>query len=171
MDKYEKLSVAWVIVYSLIIIFVIFGVVCNCDASTETEEDFARGELYWLTLNIYHEARGENPFGMLLVGLVTLDRQADGRWGDTIKEVVTAPAQFSWYWDGKSDIPTDEKSWDLSKKVAMFAQMTYSSFGERIDITYYHRKDVNPYWADEFEKALAVGNHIFYREVKNVRVN
>jgi len=153
-----------VIILIAIIGFILLWFAPRGNAITEAEDDFARSETYWLTLNIYHEARGEHPFGMLMVALVTLDRQDDGRWGDTIKEVVTAPAQFSWYSDGKSDIPTDEESWELSKKVALFAQMTYSSFGDHFNVTHYHALSVSPYWKDELERALVFGNHVFYRE-------
>lgn len=127
-------------------------------------KDFDRSELYWLTMNIYHESRGENPFGMLLVAFVTLDRLYDGRWGNTIKEVVTSPCQFSWYSDGKSDIPTDRDAWEESKKVALFAQMVFSPLKDVIDINHYHNKSVNPEWADDMEPVFVVGNHIFYQE-------
>lgn len=166
MNIYNKLSIEWIIMYMLLIFAIIFGDVNHSNATTEAEEDFKRGELYWLTMNVYHEARGEKPFGMLLVALVTLDRQNDGRWGDTIKSVVTYPHQFSWHSDGKSDIPTDEKSWNMSKRIAIFAQMIYSMFGDQINITHYHNKTVDPYWSGELKRVLIAGNHIFYNEEK-----
>ena len=125
---------------------------------------FNRSELYWLTMNVYHEARGENTFGKLMVALVTLARQDDGRWGDTIKEVVTAPYQFSWYSDGKSDIPNNATAWEESKQIAIFAQKIYKEIGHTLDITHYHNHSVNPEWAKKMEKILVVGNHTFYND-------
>ena len=160
---YKKTYDIIIIIVFLVLLLVAFIPFGEC--KTEAQEDFERAEKYWLTMNIYHESRGEEPLGMFLVALVTLDRQNDGRWGDTIKSVVTYPHQFSWYSDGKSDIPTNEKSWDQSKGVAFLAKMTYSIFGEWVNLTHYHNKTVDPQWSWEMERALAVGNHIFYREI------
>lgn len=134
------------------------------ELAQKTQQEFESEEMRWLALNIYFESRGEDPYGMLLVGLVTLDRVNKGKWGNTIEEVVTAPHQFSWYSDGKSDIPKNKKAWKKSKRIAFFANMIYSLMGDRIDLTYYHSKDVNPVWAKNLEMALTEGNHIFYRE-------
>jgi len=60
-----------------------------------------------LAKNIYFEARGENIKGQLAVGLVTINRMKDERWPDDVCGVVYQNKQFSWYWDGKSDEPTN----------------------------------------------------------------
>ncbi len=129
--------------------------------------DFDKGEVYWLTQNIYHEARGEDSFGQLMVGIVTLERLNNGRWGHTIKEVVTAPAQFSWYSDGKSDVPDDLEAWKGAKSIAMMSIMLYNTL-DRHGVMHYHNNKVLPYWAksNQYEQVAIIGNHIFYKEVK-----
>ena len=49
--------------------------------------------LLWLTLNVYHEARGEPEVGQLAVAHVTLNRAMEER--TSIAEVVRKPYQFS----------------------------------------------------------------------------
>lgn len=131
----------------------------------QAQENFNRSELYWLTMNVYHESRGENPFGKLLVALVTLERQADGRWGDTIKEVVTCPSQFSWYNDGRPDIPEDSESWNTAKQVAKVALKVYKEMDDGIKVTHYHNGTVSPNWSKAMERVIVVGDHTFYQEV------
>lgn len=128
-------------------------------------QDFNKGDIYWLTSNIYHEARGESVYGQLMVGMVTLERLKSGRWGNTIKEVITAPAQFSWYADGKSNIPESMKEWNGAKAVAMFTIMIYNNNNTiNHGIMHYHNDTVTPYWADDMSKIIQVGRHIFYIE-------
>ena len=43
---------------------------------------------------LYAEARGESRDGQLMVAQTILDRLGDGRWGDTIYDVVHAPGQY-----------------------------------------------------------------------------
>lgn len=133
--------------------------------SSADGQTFDKGEVYWLTQNIYHEARGESIYGQVMVGMVTLERLKSGRWGNTIKKVVTAPSQFSWHSDGKSDVPDDQVAWDSSKSVALFVIMVYN---KTIDhgIMHYHKDDVKPYWADDDKKIMQIDNHIFYKGIK-----
>ena len=122
-----------------------------------------KADIYWLSQNIYHEARGECNIGKLLVGIVTLERLDHGRWGNTVKDVVTSKHQFSWYWDGKSDIPKNKKEWKESKGVAILTYMVYSVFNST-GIMYYHNKSVSPSWSKKMTKVITMENHIFYRE-------
>lgn len=126
-----------------------------------------------LALNIYHEARGEPLAGQIAVAEVVLNRVESPKFPDTICEVVhqgeyyqTAPirnrCQFSWWCDGKSDIPKDTTAW---QQISELANKLVSR--NHIDITegslYYHTKEVNPYWSKAFEKTVIINSHIFYR--------
>ena len=80
-------------------------------------------EVTCLADNIYFEARNQGLAGQLAVVNVVVNRVADSRYPDTICEVVKQGptrlswkgtgelipirnrCQFSWYCDGKSDIP------------------------------------------------------------------
>ena len=59
--------------------------------------------LLWLTLNVYHEARGEPEIGQLAVAHVTLNRAMEEH--KSIAEVVREPYQFSWTFQKKSYVP------------------------------------------------------------------
>ena len=71
--------------------------------------------------------------------------------------------QFSWYCDGKSDIPRNQEAWDRSQK---FASDMYN-FGAYIGITegatHYHATYVKPSWAPGFDRITRIGSHYFYR--------
>lgn len=123
--------------------------------------DTQASEVECLALNIYHEARGEIDLGQLAVAYVTLNRAQDSRWPDTICGVVHQPRQFSWYSDGKSDRPTDTKSWEVAQNVARIAIQ-----GRKPDPTqgamWYHSDTVHPSWADKLPKGPRIGRHVFY---------
>ena len=123
----------------------------------------SKADMYWLTQNIYHEARGETIYGQIMVGIVTLERRNIGKWGNSIKSVVTSPAQFSWYSDGNSNVPTNEKEWKTSKIVAKISLLIYNNIND-VKITHYHEKHHHPYWADDMDKVITIGNHIFYKQ-------
>ena len=123
----------------------------------------SKGDIYWMTQNIYHEARSEPLIGQIVVGLVTLERLADGRWGNTIKKVVTSKKQFSWYSDGKSDVPTEKKAWNEVKGVAILSYIVYNIW-KGSGIMYYHNQTCKPYWSNVYDEVMTIGQHTFYKE-------
>jgi len=126
-----------------------------------------------LSLNIYHEARGENKTGQMAVAIVTMNRVMSSRYPNTVCKVVWQSRQFSWTQDGKSDHPKDSKAWELAEEVAEFVyhkyEHNYKKTNGAVDITggalfYYAPKLVNPYWAAKKVKTVQIGNHVFMRE-------
>jgi len=125
----------------------------------------------WLALNIYHEARGETVSGMMAVGIVTINRVMDRKFPNTIKDVVTQPGQFSWYWDGKSDKPTNKKIYQKCLSVSkILMDMWKSDIFDVIirqtgldGVKWYHNKDVRPRWAYVFHHVGDLDNHKFYK--------
>lgn len=118
-----------------------------------------------LALAMYWEARGEGEKGMYAVGSVVMNRVQDKRFPDSTCAVVkqggeTAPCQFSWWCDGKSDRPTDKGSWTQAMRVA--DQVLH---GRHSDPTrgalFFHSTSVNPGW--RMKRSARVGDHIFYR--------
>ena len=87
-------------------------------------------QLTCLAVGIYFEARGEKTAGMAAVANVVINRVHDPRWPDTPCEVLSegptlkwdanAPlrdrCQFSFYCDGKSDVPRNQKSFSKALK-------------------------------------------------------
>lgn len=117
--------------------------------------------LMCLSLNVYWEARNQPLAGQLAVAQVTMNRVHDPRWPDNVCEVVYDHKQFSWYWDGKSDIPKEEKAWELAMLVAS-AAMAGSGHAELEGVTHYHAVYVQPYWKDSMARVAQIGDHVFY---------
>lgn len=144
-------------------IFLITSMIMLLMSSSAYSNSLSDTDIHWLAQNIYHEARGETLLGKVLVGIITIERLNSGRWGDSIKSVVTANKQFSWYSDGKSDKCTDKIAWKEAKQLAIVSYNVYNMV-DTGEIMFYHNKTVNPYWAKKMTKVMTVGNHIFYKE-------
>ena len=107
------------------------------------EED--RPQEYCLALNMYFESRGSSVADMAGVSDVVLNRVKDARYPNTICEVIRQgpvreswktkqdadlpeseriynpvrhKCQFSWYCDGKQDIPRNQDLWHLVQNMA-----------------------------------------------------
>ena len=126
-----------------------------------------------LALNIYHEARGEPVEGQIAVAYVTLNRAKENR--KDVCSVVTKPYQFSWTITGLKPVakgfkvkethyPKEHDAWELAKTLSLMV-----AYGKLSDptkgATYFHSKEVKPYWAKHRQHVTQIGNHIFYRKI------
>jgi spore germination cell wall hydrolase CwlJ-like protein len=114
-----------------------------------------------LALNIYWEARNQSIAGQLAVAQVTLNRVLDRRYSDNVCDVVYEHKQFSWYWDGKSDVPRDSRAWQKAKLIAS-AALNGSLHSELQGVTHYHAAYTQPYWKNYMVKVTEIDDHIFY---------
>lgn len=114
--------------------------------------------LLWLSLNIYHESRGEPEIGQLAVAHVTLNRALEDN--KSIADVILAPNQFSWTFQKKSYAPLEANPLQESLRIALKA-MTTNDFTK--GSTYYHHVDVAPKWAVGKSYIGTYGSHKFYR--------
>jgi len=129
-----------------------------------------------MALNIYHEARGEPVVGQVAVAQSVLNRIADNRYPNTVCGVVKQAkynpwdsvtpirnqCQYSWFCDGKSDTPKDDKAMLEATIVAQFV-LSGSSRDVTEGATHYHADYVYPYWADSLIPTIKIGSHIYYR--------
>lgn len=135
-------------------------------------------EIECLTKNAYFEAQNQSRTAQIAVMQVVLNRVKNAEFPDTICAVVqqgptrvswkgdTIPIRgkchFSWYCDGKSDEPKNEK---LYKEIKTLAYAVVSDIN--VDVTenslYYHSTRSRPYWRNTFEKTIVIDDHIFYR--------
>lgn len=125
-------------------------------------------DLHCLALNIYHEARSEPLTGQLAVAQVTLNRVASDSFPESVCKVVKQGGQkrnrcqFSWWCDGKSDQPNEEKAWrkslDLGRRV-----LADQSHDPTNGALYYHATYVSPKWSRSFQRTAQIGRHLFYR--------
>ncbi len=131
-----------------------------------------QNEIDCLAKNIYFEARDQLTKGQLAVALVTINRVKSKHFPNTICKVVHQAnrkngkivlhkCHFSWYCDGKSDLPKDKMSWAISKLIAK-AMVKEPMKDFLHGATHYHRKDVDPYWNRKMLKYSTIGDHIFY---------
>lgn len=130
-----------------------------------------------LALNIYFEAAVESTAGKVAVAQVTLNRVKSRRHPNTVCDVVYEgpkhsngvpkrdQCQFSWYCDGKYDVPNMGKGWTESRQIAEYVL----KHPELIDITdgatHYHADYIdNPRWAIARDKTAQIDTHIFYNK-------
>jgi len=152
----------------------------SLDHDTVEQLSDSEQELNCLTLNMYHEARGEGTAGILAVSYVVLNRVNDSRFPNTIcgvvkqghhikeKDGTSRPlrnkCQFSWYCDGKSDEPKNKRDYN---RLLGFSKYVLSNITKQIDITdgalFYHAEYVSPSWSKTRQKTTKIGVHIFYR--------
>lgn len=115
--------------------------------------------LLWLSLNVYHESRGEPEIGQLAVAHVTLNRALEEN--KSLADVIMAPNQFSWTFQKKSYIPLEINPLQDSLRVALKAMATPDFTSGS---TFYHHVDVDPKWAAGKRYTGQYGSHKFYRD-------
>ncbi len=134
-----------------------------------------------LALNTYHEAKNQSTVGQIATAQVVMNRVEDNRFPNTVCEVVkqgpTRPSwedpnkeypirhrcQFSWYCDGKSDVPKNEKAWRKAQDVAFLVLYDKITLDVTEGATHYHATYVKPAWAKTKKRTTRIEKHIFYR--------
>ena len=91
----------------------------NSTVAFKTEMDYRRA-VECMAKSLYWEAKGkeEGKTGMVMVGLVILNRVRHNDYHNDICSVVKAPRAFSWYSDGKSDRPKEQDRYRLAETIA-----------------------------------------------------
>ena len=142
--------------------------------------DSAADDTTCMAMNIYFEAGNQPLAGKIAVGHVTLNRVKDSQFPSSICAVVhqtkeyktswktgeliprRGMCQFSWFCDGKADIPLDSVTWIESIYLARRILA-----GEWTDITegalWYHADYTTPYWIKNLNRTVYINNHIFYK--------
>jgi len=159
--------------YIMAAVMLILANVANANEDVITQDKYP--EHYCLALNIYYEARGSNLADKAAVSDVVLNRVNDTRYPNTICEVVKQGekhangnmvrnrCQFSWYCDGKSDVPLDKDRWFEAQMIA-WGFLEYDKYrGITEGATHYHATYVSPRWAKDLQIVGRIGAHIFYR--------
>lgn len=121
-----------------------------------------------LALNIYFEARSEPLIGKIAVGHVVLNRMRDPRFPESACDVVRQGGerfryrcQFTWWCDGLSDRPANERAWRQSMKLAHLIYLGVLSDPSG-GALWYHADYVNPSWSKDLVRRAKLGRHIFY---------
>lgn len=133
------------------------------DAPTEPIDEEHR----CLALAMYFEARNEGPEGMRAVGSVVLNRVESDLFPSTPCEVVkqggdTPPCQFSWWCDGKSDVPRDTELWRTALAVA--AALLEDRGEDPTDgALFFHAASIPVPWRVERTRTAEILGHVYYR--------
>lgn len=123
-------------------------------------------ELMCLAQNMYHEARGEGVLGMLAVGLVTINRQKDRKYPNSICGVVFQENQFSWVGFKPLEmyhLESRNLAISLAKELlnGRFADLTNGA-------KWFHSIEIRtPKWAKGLSETVTLGKHRFYKESEN----
>jgi len=137
-----------------------------------------KDEIHCLAKNIYFEAAVESTAGKLAVALVTYNRTISKNFPNTICDVVHDSrkdfhnnpilnrCQFSWYCDGKPDIPFNGPVWKETQKLAKWFYVNREKIPDITDgSTHYHTNYIKrPYWSKVYAKTVSIDKHIFYKE-------
>ena len=152
-----------------------------------SQDQVLQNEVVWLDTssqrnclakNIYFESANQPLVGRVAVANVTLNRVNDDQFPNDICSVVyqarlrtnwkdelvpiIGQCQFSWYCDGKSDRPTDSKTWVEAVKLAgqgisgFYPDLTEGAL-------WYHADYISPNWSQYLERTVTIENHLFYR--------
>ena len=129
-----------------------------------------------MATNLYHEARGDGLASQIAVAQSVINRVKDPRYPDNVCDVVHQAqyytkekkvpkrnkCQYSWYCDGKSDVPQNTKVMgemiELAKTLLKDPHLDITEGS-----THYHTTFITPYWASKMEYVTTIGSHKFYR--------
>lgn len=121
-----------------------------------------------LALNIYWEARSEPLLGKIAVAKVTLNRVKDAGFPDSIcgvvrqgEERVLHQCQFSWFCDGRKDVPLNQAAWRLAEEVAHLVVL-YDAPDPTQGALWYHADYADPPWTRSMTRTTQIGRHIYY---------
>ena len=153
----------------------------------ETEKiKYSVADLDCLSKNIYFEAGVESTAGKLAVANVTINRKLNKSYPNTICGVVQEGihyydaklkdhvpvrdrCQFSWYCDGRLDIPNEGRTWRSAQTLAVIVLENHYD-EDLIDITdgatHYHANWMKkfPKWSYHKKVMASIDRHIFYRK-------
>jgi len=122
---------------------------------------------------MYFEARSQGVLGMLAVGVVIRNRVDHPAYPSTVCGVVRQgrlsdgrvykwQCQFTFYCDGKPEIPTDPEAWTTARSLAKIVLDSRLTMQGLENATHYHATTVQPTWARRFRPCKQIGEHIFY---------
>lgn len=120
-----------------------------------------------LAATVYLEARDQPVAGQQAVAEVAMRRRADGRWGDSVCEVVTAPKQFAPSLVNPNLRLGSVEAWEQAVAVAFRAQQDWQRPpGERREVvpgaSHFAALHARPNWGDR-PMVAKIGEHRFYR--------
>lgn len=121
-----------------------------------------------LATTVYLEARDQSALGQRAVAEVALRRQEDGRWGESVCAVVTAPKQFAPSLVNPGLKLSNMEAWQRAVNVAFAAQKDWQQpMANRHEVvpgaSHFAALDqAQPTWS-RYPTVATIGAHTFYR--------
>ena len=117
---------------------------------------------FLLCLCVWREARGESARGKQMVAQVVLNRVADARWPNTIRDVIVQPKQFSAF--NATDpnailFPHHDQGWQDCVEAVDTVLLSQSPI---TTANHYHVEGLLPHWKDDAKLVDQHGHHVFY---------
>ena len=135
------------------------------------EYELSKKDIECLTLNAYHEARGEGEKGIIAVAMVTVNRAASKHMGSkTVCQAVMKPKQFSW--TNKESLVSLWTS-AVNRTEYKLVQAAINKYLEGTKLVklekalFYHETNLKPKWSHVDNKIAKIGNHKFYSVAHN----
>ena len=133
--------------------------------------DDVDSDISCLTRNIFHESRSETEVEWKAITDVVFNRILSDKYPDEICHIVMADNQFSWTLIKESElIRREQKEIDhyyviraqASEWVLQWYMGDYTMSDDTKTATHYHKKDVKPYWRNNYTRVAVIGEHIYY---------
>lgn len=128
-------------------------------------ETFRQAE-HCLAQTMYWEARAEGPRGMMAVGWVVLNRLRNDEFPGSVCGVVrqSSPAgcQFSYWCDGRRDVPKRDAQWREAQEIARQLLSNPPPDPTR-GAVFYHAVYTAPPWKMSRTRTARIGHHVYYR--------
>ena len=121
-----------------------------------------------LATTVYLEARDQSHLGQRAVAEVALRRKEDGRWGESVCEVVTAPKQFAPTLVNPNLRLDSLQAWQRAMDVAFQAQKDWQQpITDRHEVVpgashFAALQLAQPAWRS-YPAVATIGSHTFYR--------
>lgn len=132
-------------------------------------------DLQCLTANLYFEARGEKPVGMLAVADVSKNRVQSKKYPNSLCAVVFQRNQFSWShqqsWNSIQKVlngsvsgfrAADRAAYQTAEKIAQKSLKGLLKVLPESSL-HYHATYVKPSWSRKMQVYARIGTHVFYR--------
>ncbi len=127
-------------------------------------------EFLLIILCLWGEVRGESHEGIQAVLNVIKNRTIKSE--RTYKEIILAPKQFSYFnlskkqiWNDIAKIRRDRDEPTIEALIKIAINVTVLDTPDNsLGATHYHTTAINPYWAEDMDTTIVIGNHVFLKE-------
>ncbi|CAH9014551.1 putative TMhelix containing protein [Vibrio phage 496E54-1] len=123
-----------------------------------------------LTLNLFHESRGEGDLANMMVLATVFNRVQDKHYPNSVEEVVKQRYQYSWLLDGKSDavgynVIEVNRYKELYKLTEQFILEKQNWLAVSMGVNHYHTTSISPKWSrsERMVEKFKIDQHIFYK--------